>query len=210
MTRDRARRLPLLLLVLGLFSTDPVHGQDVTVRGQVLGPDRAPLPDHRVLLHRVDSEGGATIAETLSDAEGRFELRAEASPDTAAVYFVASRYDGELFIGPMFRAAEASLEQVIQVGVPETSATALMEGELPPRQVGRPATTRNWLLLLIPLLGVIGVAVYALLPRGRIPPQRAALIRVAELDERLETAPPAQRSSLLEERRHLIAQLRAD
>jgi hypothetical protein len=182
--------------------------QEVIVRGHVLGPDNAVLPDHRVVLHRVDATGGATIAEATSDESGRFELRAEATTDTAAVYFVASRYDGELYIGDMFRPAPGVTEQAIQVGIAAASASAMMEGQMPMPRPGRPDEGRNWLLLIIPLVGVIGVAVYALLPRNRIASDRALLIRVAELDERLESAPPAQRESLLAQRSELISQLR--
>jgi hypothetical protein len=206
------RAVVLLALLLGsaqLLTAQEPAAQDVVVRGHVLGPDDAPLAEHRVVLHRVDAAGGATIAETLSDADGRFELRADAGTDTAAVYFVASRYDGELYIGDMFRPQPGVSEQIIQVGIAATSATAMMEGQLPPPAVGQPPASRNWLLLVIPLLGVIGVVVYALMPRSRIPADRALMIRLAELDERLETAPPAQRTMLLEERQQLIAQLRA-
>jgi hypothetical protein len=201
----------LLTLLGGLLISGAVQAQDITVRGRVLGPDGAPLADQRVVLHRVDASGGATIAESRSAADGSFELSAAAEADTSAVLFVAARYDEELYIGPPFRAADAlAMDQQIQVGVPAMSATALMEGEpVPLPRSGRPATTSSWLLLLIPLLGVIGVAVYALVPRTAIPADRARLIRVAELDERLQGAPDAQRITLLEERRRLIAELRA-
>jgi hypothetical protein len=214
MTAMRRRQAFLVLLVtffavpsLRVAAQQPA-AQEVIVRGHVLGPDEAPLPGHRVVLHRVDAAGGATIAETMSDDGGRFELSAESSADTAAVYFVASRYDGELYIGDMFRPTPGTTEQTIQVGVAATSATAMMEGQMPIRQPPASGASRNWLLLGIPLLGIAGVLVYMLIPRDRIPPQRAALIRVAELDERLENALPAQRESLLEQRRQLIEQLR--
>lgn len=206
------RVLIVIALAFAVLGVREAAAQEMTIRGQVLGPDDAPLADHRVVLHRVDASGGATIAETQSDASGRFELRAAPTPDTSAVYFVASRYMEELYIGPMFRQDDPmAAEQTLQVGVAATSASAMMGGDetLPPRQVGRPATSRNWLLLIVPLVGLVAVAIYALVPRNRIAPQRTLLIRVAELDERLETAPPAQRESLLEERRQLMAQLRA-
>ncbi|CAN5688342.1 hypothetical protein BH23GEM9_BH23GEM9_14260 [soil metagenome] len=213
MTQYKARRVPVLLaaVMMVLLLPQALHAQDVTVRGRVIGPDGAPLAEQRVVLHRVDTQGGATIAEALSGADGGFELNAQVIPDTAAVYFVAARYDEELYIGPPFRPLDGSaMDQLIQVGIPAMSATSMLAGDELPRQVGRPATNRNWLLLLIPLLGVAAVAVYALLPRKSIPRDRTLLIRVAELDERMETAPPAQRTSLLEERQHIMNQLRAD
>lgn len=198
----------LLVLVPALASA-----QDVTVRGRVLGPDNAPLADQRVVLHRVDGTGGATIAEAVSAADGGFELAATVPPDTGAVYFVAARYDEELYIGPPFRPDDGSAtDQVIQVGVPAMSATSMLaetqEGFMPPPR--RPEPTRGWMLLAIPLLGVIGVAAYALIPRNSIPRDRQLLRQVAELDERLATAPDAQKVALLEERRQLVAQLSAD
>lgn len=202
-----------LAAVLALLAgAEAVQAQDITVRGRVLGPDNAGLAGQRVVLHRVDQAGGATIAEATSGENGTFELRAQATTDTSGVYFVAARYDEELYIGPPFRPTEEpGAEQIIQVGIPSMSATAMMgEGGgmgmgMPPQQ-----QSRNWLLILVPLIGVAGVIVYALLSRNRIPEERRLLIRVAELDERLETAPAGQRESLLAEREELMAQLRED
>jgi hypothetical protein len=202
--------LSMLALLAGLLVQGGLHAQEITVRGRVIGPDNAPLADQRVVLHRVDASGGATIAETRSGADGSFELSAAAEPDTSAVLFVAARFDEELYIGPPFRAGDmTALDQQIQVGIPSMSATAMMEqGEGMPMPRARPETNSGWMLLLIPLLGVVGVAIYALVPRNRIPEDRARLLRIAELDERIETAPSAQRESLLAERRRLIAELR--
>jgi hypothetical protein len=214
MNRATSRLLSgLLICAAGLFPSTVLHAQELVVTGRIIGPDHAPLAQQRVVLHRVDATGGATIAETLSDSAGGFVLRADAEPDTSAVLFVAARYvDGELYIGPPFRAGDADAgDQFIQVGIPELSATALMEqGQAPLMPARPPAGSRSWLLVLIPLLGVAGVVVYALVPRGKIPPERALLIRVAELDERVTTAPDAQRLSLLAERQRLMAELRGD
>jgi hypothetical protein len=208
------RSAGVVLLALALTAVAaPGNAQqpEIAVAGRVLGPDNAPLADQRVVLHRVDAAGGATIAEIESDADGAFVMSAPATSDTAAVYFLAARYGGELYIGPPFRAGDADLlRQVVQVGVPGTSATALLEGEPTgsPIAMGRPATPRTWLLLLIPLLGVAALALYMLVPRSRVPPQRALLIRIAELDERMATAPQAQRAGLAQERAQLLGQLR--
>jgi hypothetical protein len=205
------RRLSVLaLMAAGLLLTSTAHAQDLVIRGRIIGPENNPLPDQRVVLHRVDGGGGATIAETLSDAEGLFELRATETGDTTALLFVAARYDGELYIGPPFRAGDPiAAEQNIQVGIPELSASALMEqdGGLPmPRQRG--GEDRTWLLVLIPLVGVAGVIVYALVPKGKMPRDRELLIRIAEIDERMDAAPVAHRESLTSERQRLMAELR--
>jgi hypothetical protein len=203
--------LMLLTVIGGILLSIPLHAQDITVRGRVIGPDNAPLADQRVVLHRVDATGGATIAETRSAADGFFELSATAEPDTSAVLFVAARYDEELYIGPPFRAGDmTAMDQQIQVGVPSMSATAMMEGgdALPMPRSRPPEGLPTWVLVLIPLLGVAGVAAYALLPRRGVPADRALLIRVAELDERMDSATAAQRAGMSEERRRLLAQLR--
>ncbi|HSJ30841.1 MAG TPA: carboxypeptidase-like regulatory domain-containing protein [Longimicrobiales bacterium] len=205
-----------ILFAVALFCiASGAAGQEsaATVEGRVVGPDDAPLANQNVVLHRVQRQTGETVAEAVTGEDGRFTLPLPAGSDTAAVYFVATRYAGELYIGAPFRAGiQEPGDQTIQVGVPGTSATALLDAEggaTPMAQpVGRPLTNRNWLLLIIPLVGVAAVALYALIPRSRIPADRAALIRIAELDERMSTAPDAQRESLLEERSRLTAQLR--
>jgi hypothetical protein len=201
-----------LLAVAGaLLVSISLHAQEITVRGRVIGPDNAPLADQRVVLHRVDASGGATIAETRSAEDGYFALSATAEPDTSAVLFVAARYDDELYIGPPFRAGDmTAMDQQIQVGVPSMSATAMMEGgDALPMPRGRPPEGMpTWALMLIPLLGVAGVAAWALMRGNRVPAERALLIRVAELDERMDSATDAQRAALRDERRRLIAELR--
>ncbi|HSJ07639.1 MAG TPA: hypothetical protein VK936_13120 [Longimicrobiales bacterium] len=212
MTHSVQRLVPAILIVVAgcLLGADAVHAQDLPVRGRVIGPDNTGVPDQRVVLHRVDGGGGATVAEAISGPDGGFDLIAPATADTTGVYFVAARYDGELYIGPPFRPADAAtLDHVIQVGIPSMSATSMLAddgtGALP---MPRPAPSRNWLLLIIPAVGIVGVIVYALFPRRSIPADRHLLIRVAELDERMEAATEAQREVLLEERHRLIAQIR--
>jgi hypothetical protein len=203
--------LSLLVVAGGLLGSIALHAQEITVRGRVIGPDNAPLADQRVVLHRVDASGGATIAETRSAEDGFFTLSATAEPDTSAVLFVAARYDDELYIGPPFRAGDmTAMDQQIQVGVPSMSATAMLEGgdALPMPRRRPPQGLPTWLLVVIPLLGVVGVAAWALLPRSHVPAERALLIRVAELDERMDSATDAQRAAMRDERRRLIAQLR--
>jgi hypothetical protein len=215
MSLHMTRRLSgLLAIVAGLLCAGALHAQEpqLTVRGRVIGPAGTALDSQRVVLHRVAGAEGATIAETTSASNGAFELVAPLSGDTSALLFVAVRYEGELYIGPAFREAEGGMDQVIQVGVAGTSASAMIgDGTTtaPPRTVGRATTSRSWMLWLIPLVGVLAVGLYMLVPRARIPADRELLIRVAELDERMETAPEAQRESLLQERSTLVAQLRS-
>jgi hypothetical protein len=210
MTPQMLRRtLSLLAVAAGILAASGAQAQDLVIRGRVIGPDNAGVPEQRVVLHRVDESGGFTIAETVSGDGGAFELRAQATVDTMGVYFVAARYDDELYIGPPFRPGDPmAADQVIQVGIPSMSATAMMGdapmGPMPARQ----DTSRTWLLLIIPLVGVLGVAAYVLIPRKSIPEDRSLLIRVAEIDEEMETAAGADLEELREERDEIMAQLR--
>ena len=203
-----------LLVALIILLPDMVAAQELVVRGRVIGPDNVGLDSQRVVLHRVATDAGATVAESMSGANGAFELIAPLSNDSSALLFVAVRYEGELYIGPAFRETDDGMDQLIQVGVEGTSASALIgDGDgtgaaTTPRPLGRPATSRGWMLWAIPLAGVAAAGLYTVIPRQRIPDNRSLLIRIAELDERLDTAPEAQRASLLEERQRLLAQLR--
>jgi hypothetical protein len=203
--------LRMLILLATLPSMLAAQQDSVEVRGRVIGPDSEAVSDQRILLHRVGAGEAANVAETRTGAGGEFVLRAVAEQDTSVIFFAALMYEGELYMGPMFRAGgEVPGEQVIQVGIPGTSATAMLEGsgQAGAIPMGRPATNRNWLLLAIPLLGVAAVAVYALVPRSRIAADRALLISIAEIDERLMTAPPAQRELLAGERERLVTEYR--
>lgn len=207
------RNLAFLCLLLLFVPVASAFAQDqgMSVRGRVIGPDGSPVASQRVVLHRVDAAGGATVAEAETDGEGRFTLTAPATLDTTGVFFVAARYESELYIGDPFRAGEQAAEPTLHVGIPSMSATAMLretEGGLP-LPGGRPATTPSWLLFLIPALGVAGVALYLVVPRQRIAPERALYIRIAEIDERMEAAPEGQRASLRDERIRLIERLRA-
>jgi hypothetical protein len=210
MTVQTVRRtLSLLAVAAGILTASGAQAQELIIRGRVIGPDNAGVPEQRVVLHRVDESGGFTIAETVSGDGGAFELRAQATMDTTGVYFVAARYDDELYIGPPFRPGDPlAADQVIQVGIPSMSATAMMGdapiGPMPARQ----DTSRTWLLLIVPLVGILGVAAYALIPRKSIPEDRSLLIRVAEIDEEMETAAGVDLEELREERAEIMAQLR--
>jgi hypothetical protein len=209
----RAVHTLVLLAFICASTTTPAAAQQASasVSGRIIGPDESALSDQTVVLHRVQGAQGETVATAVTLEDGGFVLEFPLQADPAALYFVATRYEGELYIGAPFRAGEQDpAGQLIQVGVPGTSATAMLEGGgAMPQPIGRPATSRNWLLLVIPLMGVAAVALYALIPRSRVPPDRALLIRIAELDERMGSAPDAQRAALREERLRLAAQLRA-
>jgi len=194
-----------------MFVTTSARAQEIAVRGIVLGPDGSPLAIERVLLHRVAGSVGDTVAVGPSGADGRFVLTGPASGDTSAVYFVAARFQDELYIGRPFRpAVEGIPEQVLQVGVVATSASALLAGAGASTRPGeRTRNAANELVFMVPLVVAAAAVLYLIAPRHRVAPRRALLIRIAEIDERLPNAPQGQRESLSEERSRLLRQLRA-
>lgn len=215
-------RLALLMWILALAAaatgTQPTLAQAVPgmLDGQVIGPDGGPVAGQIVVLHRVAGGSGATVAEDTSDAEGRFTLRFEPAPDeAAATYFVASRWEGELYIGPPFRTPiDTAGDYTMQVGVPGTSASTLL-GTAPQRPpsvtVAEPFPYRTWLFLIIPLV-VMALAAGYLLTRGRGRlRRRQLLLEIARLDEtfeaELEEGTIADSTRYWAERRSLLERL---
>lgn len=207
-----------LLLVLGSAAPAAAQVTD-SVRGQLIDRDGAPLADQRVLLHRVVGNAGANIAEARTAADGRFAVAVDSADNAEAVYFLAARWEGELYIGEAFRAPVGATEHVLQVGVPGTSASALIDGTAPGPPMGglpqggppvgaggRPATGTSWLLFAIPAISLLGVVAYFVL-RGRVavPERRRLLAEVAELDLHHADSPTAdyraRRAALLEQLR---------
>lgn len=187
-----SRRIFLTALLLFAGASSVLSAQQTdTVRGRLVDADGQAIRDERVVLHRVAGATGANIAETRSDGEGRFVIPVDSANQPDAVYFLAARWDGELYIGEAFRAPFADTEHVLQVGVPGTSASALIEGTGAATQMptspaaggGSPATRTSWLLFAVPVIALLGVALYFLLrTRTAVSPRRALLREVAELD----------------------------
>jgi hypothetical protein len=205
--------------VLGLLlAAGPVAAQAGSVRGRVVDRDGGPVVDQAVLLHRVVGMSGANIAQARSDSAGRFVIPVDSLGGSEATYFLAARWQDELYIGEAFKEPLTDADHVLQVGVPGTSATALLEGTtprtggaampaaLPAAATGSPATGSRWLLFLVPGVALAGVLVYVLLrQRPGISPRRQLLVRVAELD--LANAAGGD-TSAQDRRAELIAQLR--
>jgi hypothetical protein len=206
-----------------LLAAGALPAQGPQVRGRVIGPDGKGLADTRVVLHRVVGAGGANIAEVQSDAEGRFTIAADSAPSPEAIYFLATRYEGELYIGEAFRAPFDQGEYLLPVGVPGTSASALIgEGDVGPATGtaqgmpttmpgSAPATSTRWLLFAIPGIMLLGVLAYFLLrARSRVPERRRLLAEIAELDlsQAGSTDPDALRT-YHERRAALITQVHA-
>lgn len=184
-----------LLPVLLLGAVDGAFAQEtVTLPGRVIGPSGETMPGHVVVLHRVANMAGATVATDTTDADGRFVLVSEdsaATPGPAPTYFVAARYQGELYIGAPFQPPlPDGIEYTVQVGVPGTSASALMGSNtggpatsMPPSGSSEPFPYARWLFLVIPLLIVALVGGYMLTRRRTPETRRRLLAQIAELDE---------------------------
>lgn len=186
-------RLQLIAASLPLICAAPLAAfQPLRVEGRVVGPDGQPVAGQAVVLHRVTPEGGTLLAQATAGDDGRFALEAPGPVPADAVFFVASRYEGRLYIGPMLRPPlEAGSEVTLEVGDPTRALElAAAPATAPPQALPGAATgtSRRWLLLLAPvagLLGVVGWAISAAVGPGR---RRRLLIRIAQLDNRFQDA----------------------
>ncbi|HEU5207955.1 MAG TPA: carboxypeptidase-like regulatory domain-containing protein [Longimicrobiales bacterium] len=190
MMRARFLFAAALLLLAHPAAAQETSGA-VSLPGRVIGPSGETMAGQVVVLHRVSNMAGATVATDTTDAEGRFVLESQDTAGAAAAtYFVAARYQGELYIGAPFQPPlPDGVQYTVQVGVPGTSASALMgsasEPAARPTMPGsaEPFPYARWLFLVIPLLIVALVAGY-MLTRHRTPATRRRLLaQVAELDE---------------------------
>jgi hypothetical protein len=201
----RTRRLLALvagwLLVLGVA---PATAQDLSIAGRVLGPDGAPVAGQRLLFHRVTNAGGELLAEGTSDGEGRFTLTAEAQA-AGGVYFVATRYEGQLYIGPLLRPPfPAGSEYVVQVGVPGVGDVSSLTAAAPPAATGPVAAApagapRSPGAVFAAVLLTLAIATGAhLAVRGAGPSRRRrALIRLARIADGAERVPERERRELM-------------
>lgn len=211
MIRCRAGRFAAGL-AFTLVAAVQLAAQDVTVAGRVIDAAGDAVAGQTVVLHRVTPEGGALLAQDTTDTQGMFALAAADATRDDGVFFVAARYEGELYIGPLLRPPLPEPgAYVLQVGVPG-SALSNVGGTLPAAVPPGSATgsSRRWLLILPPLLGLLGLGVWALVRAAGPPARRRLLIRVADLDNEWETAPdPDRRPAYEDERRRLIEQIRS-
>ncbi len=175
-------------LLLATLTALPAQAQQAgVVRGVVSGPDGKALPAQTVVLHRVMGTTGVTVATGTSSADGTFRLdvpAADASSD--AVYFLAARFDNELYIGDAFRAPFDSVTiHAVQVGVAATSARNLVSDDaqavMPPAPAAPDPTRR--LVWILPALAIAALIGMLTIGRTRVPDRRRALLALAELDE---------------------------
>jgi len=200
-----------------------------TLHGTVVDSAGKPVAGQKLTLHRVNATGGAMVDSATSDDQGRFTVHVPAERDTSAVFFAATRWQGQLYIGTPFKppVPEGGRYTVV-VGVNPVNmgpaaaggaAGAGMEtgpaggtGAPAPSALDSSAATRWFLAVILALvaLGAIGYALLgALRERGR-ERRRQLLARLAALDERAQVARGEEAARLQRERAELVAELTGD
>jgi hypothetical protein len=191
------RKLIPFTLLLVLAATGDLAAQN-TIRGRVVDENNNPVPNVEVLLHRVTRDSGAGVATDTSDARGAFTLVAPTDSDSSALYFVAVREGGELFMGEMQRMPfPDTLEYIIEAG----DDPVRFGGEPPPPL--QPEERRAGLYVIYGGVLLIAAVLFFVL-RRRAPPHRRALVQLAQLEEDDQSEAVARR------RRQLYARLKRD
>ncbi|MBX6362969.1 MAG: hypothetical protein IRZ00_03795 [Gemmatimonadetes bacterium] len=146
-------------------------------------------------LHRVSGQGGAPVAHDTSDARGRFRLVVPAETEPDAIYFVATRYNGDLYVGPTFKAPYPEGQSYgLTVGANPVRAEALpaQPGSPAPMQVPEAARAedrragRLFFAVLLALAALAAAGVAGVRWRGERAERRRRgfVLELAALDER--------------------------
>ncbi|HEX6941185.1 MAG TPA: carboxypeptidase-like regulatory domain-containing protein [Longimicrobiales bacterium] len=183
-TPGRWSRAACLAVGIVALGAGALHAQDAAggarLAGRVIDAEGRPVPGLAVSAHGVSQAGGAEVARTTTDEDGRFELAFETRD--GATYFAAARYEGGLYVGPLFRdPRDAPADYVIVVG---RDPIAVGAGPAAGRSAPPPAPPRGPLLALIGVLGVGAVLWPLTSPQRRPYAVRALLHALAELEER--------------------------
>ena len=174
--------LPILLSAALPLSTP---AQQV-IRGRVLAGSQ-PVPRQPVSLHRVTSTGGSTLATDTTADDGLFEMRYDPGVGEA-VFFVATRYEDELYIGETFRQPIGG-EYRVAVGpgaTPINLGTATGPAQ-PPRPPEKSTRTAGMMVIVVATLVLGGIVLLAARPRAAN--TRRLLVQIADLDNRNTEAP---------------------
>lgn len=182
------RRLGWLPALLVAVLAAQATAQDrVVLQGRAIDPEGRPVAGAEIVLHRVGGGGGTRLATDTSDADGAFALIAAEAPDTASVYFAATRREGQLFVGPFVRPPFDDAPYELTVGgQPFTMDTPVPATAMPPAV--RAPSNRRGALILLPVLGLIVAAAFALSRLGGRP-ERRLLLQLAVIDEEAGSAP---------------------
>lgn len=211
----------------------PLQGPSApaVLHGTVVDPSGKPVAAQKLTLHRVDNVGGGAMVDSAtSDDQGRFSVHVPAERDTAAVYFVATRWQGQLYIGTPFKPpVPAGMPYDVVVGVnpvnmgPAGGSTGgpAEAGPMGPAgaTTGAPAASSDgsiaarWflaILLALVALVAIGYAMVGALRERARENRRELLARIAALDERAQRARGDEAARLQRERAQLLAELAGD
>ena len=117
----RETRLAVVAL-FALLAAGPVRAQQLTTAaGRVVVTDTAPLPNARVLLHRVGRDVQGPVDSVRADGRGRFRFRFR--PDTAALYLLSVRYGGIEYFSTPVPTNPATPDTAIRLVAFDTSST---------------------------------------------------------------------------------------
>ena len=194
-----------------------------TLQGVVLDPSGKPVPRQALSLHRVNGTGGAMVDSATTDAQGRFTAKVPEERDTTAVYFAATRWNGELFIGTPFKPpVKAGSTYTVTVGVNPVNmgpaagggAEATGASGAPPATPAADSSTAiRWFVAIVLALIALGAIGYALVGAARERARqrrREILARIAALDERAQSAGGDETARLERERAELVAELTSE
>lgn len=183
-------RVCLLACASGLLLFGTVAAQEITFRGRIINAQGEPVPSLTVSLHRVTRTGGAVTTQALSGREGEFAFKiSPQGNDSLAVFFVATRYLGQLYLGQPFRQpVPTSGDYKVVVGPGGVTASGFLNPaarrviEQPPVTL----STRTVLLLLAVTFGTVALLAAGLAgnaPQRARKRRRAVLLQLAQLEE---------------------------
>jgi hypothetical protein len=186
------------------------------VQGTAFGPHGEVLPGVVVALHRIGDMGGANVASTTTDAEGRFRFQVDVAD--SATYFAAMRYADRMYIGPPAMAGVERVTDYRLVAEPAAEAGAVasrlsgdMGGLQPPTPgqratgAGSGSTGGDTALLILGLLALTAAALFLITaPRHRRRRTREAVLELATVENRLAEQPHDDERQRLLGRRHQL------
>lgn len=180
-----------LTLLLGANASAQVDARGGSAGGELRGrvtAGSAPVPNQVVTLHRVSDIGtGGSVDEDTTAADGTFTLTMGAV-DTSSVYFVATVYENELYIGDTFQSSYSG-EYALPVGPGAVPIRIEGQGTQPsPEQLQTPEDRIAGAVVIMAGILIVGGIAW-LFMRPRPSPIRPMLLEIARLDEEYEKHP---------------------
>ena len=138
--RRRASLFVVCVLCARAVCAPPLEGQELTVAsGRVVVTDSAPLPEARVVLHRIGRDAQGPIDSVRADARGRFRFRFRA--DTSALYLLSVRYGGIEYFSTPVHTNRSRPDTSLRLIAYDTSSTAPIAIQARHLVVPRPGAT---------------------------------------------------------------------